>query len=44
MVRSCRNPQCDDAVTVRCDREGLIHVNGKYICRKKNKDVLTAAE
>lgn len=43
-MRTCGNEQCTEAVTVRSDREGLIHANGKYICRTKNKGQWTAAK
>lgn len=32
-MRGCKN--CGDAVHTPDDRTGLIHANGKYICRRK---------
>jgi hypothetical protein len=41
-VRQCKQPQCDDQVTKEPNGE-MIHANGLYICRKKDKGQLTAA-
>jgi hypothetical protein len=41
-VNSCKN--CGDSVHIPDDRTGLIHANGKYICRKKTNWKTTAAE
>jgi len=37
MLRKCAH--CDDNVTVRDEREGIIHTNGKYGCRGRRQTV-----
>ena len=41
-MRACKN--CGDPVHVADFRTGLIHTNGRYICRKKNYGAEKAAE
>jgi len=43
-MRVCKNSQCDETVHTPDDRTGLIHTNGRYICRRKNNGQHTAAE
>jgi hypothetical protein len=33
-MRKCRN--CDNAVLIRTEREGLVHANGLYGCHRKD--------
>lgn len=40
----CEQPQCRDQVVLRHQREGVIHANGKYICRNRNGRHFTDAK
>lgn len=35
---------CNDSVTIRDEREGLVHKNGRYGCRTKSDGKLTVAQ
>lgn len=41
-MQGCNN--CNDQVCWRSDREGIIHKNGLYACRRKPGEPITVAE